>query len=281
MEKAQTFQIDVNTALIPPEALDKGRQNQLIEDGTYPGLEAALDDVEEREKQMAEEFDIPEGPTCRTPPAGSRPAHRRRAAGASRFPARVVAAKAVAAPSRSPARLNLTAAAAAPSKTPPPKAGLPINLKIGTITALVNRHSASSRRCAGADAAVRWPKTIGLRTPTSTPANIRTAITAGGRRPAAVKSPPPTDRGDRVRVAAGPHEGAVGIVRTTVRGSAGTRHFVRFDKPSAGKVGEAFTPQQLVPAHYARPAVPTEQAANALRTHRSPRSRLFAAGQAA
>ena len=42
-KKAQTFQIDVNVGLIDPEALRIGRQNQLIEDGTYPGLEEALE----------------------------------------------------------------------------------------------------------------------------------------------------------------------------------------------------------------------------------------------
>ena len=42
--KADTLQIDVNTGLIDQEALRIGRQNQLIEDGTYPGLEAALEE---------------------------------------------------------------------------------------------------------------------------------------------------------------------------------------------------------------------------------------------
>lgn len=43
-KKAQTFQVDVNTMLIPTDALAKARQNQLIEDGTYPGLETALEE---------------------------------------------------------------------------------------------------------------------------------------------------------------------------------------------------------------------------------------------
>jgi hypothetical protein len=39
---------------MPPDALRKGRENQLIEDGTYPGLEEALD---EAEQMMSEGLD--------------------------------------------------------------------------------------------------------------------------------------------------------------------------------------------------------------------------------
>jgi phage-related protein (TIGR01555 family) len=42
--KADTYSIDVNTGLIPDEALAKARANQLIEDGVYPGLEKALEE---------------------------------------------------------------------------------------------------------------------------------------------------------------------------------------------------------------------------------------------
>lgn len=45
-KKADTFQIDVNTGLIDSNALRIGRENQLIEDGTYPGLEQTLLDQE-------------------------------------------------------------------------------------------------------------------------------------------------------------------------------------------------------------------------------------------
>ena len=45
LKKAQTYQIDVNAAQLPPTALANGRANQLIEDGFYPGLEQALDDA--------------------------------------------------------------------------------------------------------------------------------------------------------------------------------------------------------------------------------------------
>lgn len=44
-KKAETYKIDVDTGLISDEALAKARQNQLIEDGTYPGLEKALEEA--------------------------------------------------------------------------------------------------------------------------------------------------------------------------------------------------------------------------------------------
>lgn len=57
LKKAQVFQIDVNTALIPQDALTKGRVGQLIEDGTYPGFDQAID---ESEALMEEERDNPD-----------------------------------------------------------------------------------------------------------------------------------------------------------------------------------------------------------------------------
>lgn len=45
--KADTAKLDVDTALVPFEVLAVARVNQLIEDGTYPGLESALKDYEE------------------------------------------------------------------------------------------------------------------------------------------------------------------------------------------------------------------------------------------
>ena len=54
LQKAQSNMIDVNAGLIPPDALAKGRQNQLIEDGTYPGLEAALAESVIDEDMIAE-----------------------------------------------------------------------------------------------------------------------------------------------------------------------------------------------------------------------------------
>lgn len=46
LKKAQAFQVDNNAALIPPEVLAVGRENQLVQDGTYPGLDDALNEYE-------------------------------------------------------------------------------------------------------------------------------------------------------------------------------------------------------------------------------------------
>jgi len=42
--KADAFKIDVDCGLIAPEVLKKARENQLIEDGVYPGFEEALEE---------------------------------------------------------------------------------------------------------------------------------------------------------------------------------------------------------------------------------------------
>lgn len=42
--RAQTFKIDVDAGLEDPEVLKVARRNQLIEDGTYPGIESAIDE---------------------------------------------------------------------------------------------------------------------------------------------------------------------------------------------------------------------------------------------
>ncbi len=44
-KKAQAFKIDVDSGLIPDSALSKARINQLVEDGFYPGLEAAIEEA--------------------------------------------------------------------------------------------------------------------------------------------------------------------------------------------------------------------------------------------
>jgi uncharacterized protein len=54
LKKSQAYKIDVDTALIPAEALVIGRQNQLIEDGVYPGLKTAIDDLEKNWNEEAE-----------------------------------------------------------------------------------------------------------------------------------------------------------------------------------------------------------------------------------
>lgn len=46
-KRAETTQIYVNTALIPPDAMAVAVVNQLVENGTYPGLETALEEAEE------------------------------------------------------------------------------------------------------------------------------------------------------------------------------------------------------------------------------------------
>jgi phage-related protein (TIGR01555 family) len=44
LKKSQSYQIDVNLGLINDDVLREIRINQLIEDGTYPGIEAAIDE---------------------------------------------------------------------------------------------------------------------------------------------------------------------------------------------------------------------------------------------
>lgn len=55
-KKATTFQIDVNSAVFPPEAMRRARQNQLIEDNVYPGFEQITEEVE-MEQDLPEETD--------------------------------------------------------------------------------------------------------------------------------------------------------------------------------------------------------------------------------
>jgi uncharacterized protein len=52
--KAETATMDAASGLIPFEALVKGRVNQLIEDGTYPGLEAGIDEAIEAMEMLPE-----------------------------------------------------------------------------------------------------------------------------------------------------------------------------------------------------------------------------------
>lgn len=58
LKKAQSYQIDVNAGLIPDEVLREGRQNQLIADDVYPGLDTALADYE---AGLLEPIDFPTG----------------------------------------------------------------------------------------------------------------------------------------------------------------------------------------------------------------------------
>lgn len=52
--KADTFKIDLDAGLIPLEVLREARVNQLTEDGTYPGLELALEEFEELQEEVIE-----------------------------------------------------------------------------------------------------------------------------------------------------------------------------------------------------------------------------------
>lgn len=57
VQKAQVMTADVNAALLSPQVLQHARLNQLIEDGTYPGLdqinEEYGDDIDERQAEEA------------------------------------------------------------------------------------------------------------------------------------------------------------------------------------------------------------------------------------
>jgi phage-related protein (TIGR01555 family) len=59
LKKAQAYQVDVNAGQIPAVALANGRVNQLIEDGTYPGLQKALEDAA-AEGDTIEELNAPQ-----------------------------------------------------------------------------------------------------------------------------------------------------------------------------------------------------------------------------
>jgi hypothetical protein len=66
LQKAQAFKIDAEAGLVPPEALRVGREDQLIEDGVYPGLEAALDAYEKIMQEQVDNDDV-------KPTAGPKP----------------------------------------------------------------------------------------------------------------------------------------------------------------------------------------------------------------
>ena len=58
LKKAQAYQVDVNAGQIPSVALANGRVNQLIEDGTYPGFQKALEEAA-AEGDTIEEMNAP------------------------------------------------------------------------------------------------------------------------------------------------------------------------------------------------------------------------------
>lgn len=69
VKKSAVFTADVNSGLIPDEALATGRVNQLIEDGIYPGFEQAIDDAKEEQGGTL----IPEEPEPEIDPATGQP----------------------------------------------------------------------------------------------------------------------------------------------------------------------------------------------------------------
>lgn len=70
LKKAQAFKVDVDSGLMPDSALSKARINQLIEDGTYPGLEAAMDEAE-AEGDAIDFGERAEQPEVETTPQGA------------------------------------------------------------------------------------------------------------------------------------------------------------------------------------------------------------------
>lgn len=63
-QKAQTFKIDVDAGLVDPAVLKDARENQLIEDGVYPGIEMSIE-------EFGEPYEEPEPPQPILIPPGS------------------------------------------------------------------------------------------------------------------------------------------------------------------------------------------------------------------
>ena len=70
LSKAQATSLDVNSGLIPFDALAKGKANQLIEDGTYPGLESAMEESAIDEDMIAEHTLTKHEQALLPPPSG-------------------------------------------------------------------------------------------------------------------------------------------------------------------------------------------------------------------
>jgi phage-related protein (TIGR01555 family) len=64
-KRASTYKIDVDAGLIPIDIMRKARENQLMEDGTYPGLELI---IEEYERDVGEQGDAPDQQQLIAPP---------------------------------------------------------------------------------------------------------------------------------------------------------------------------------------------------------------------
>lgn len=72
VKKATVMTADVNAGLIAPTVLKKARENQLIEDGTYPGFEQVLEEFDEDldERDVPDDID-PNAPDNDNDPNGS------------------------------------------------------------------------------------------------------------------------------------------------------------------------------------------------------------------
>ena len=68
--KAETANLDAAAGLVPFDALVRGRCNQLIEDGTYPGLEAGIEEAIEEQERLNEEELAAEQEQQQLPPPG-------------------------------------------------------------------------------------------------------------------------------------------------------------------------------------------------------------------
>lgn len=70
--KADAHKVDVDTGLIPPEVLREARINQLVEDGTYPGLEEIVEEFGEMD-DLGEPAPAPAPIPPPAPPSGAQP----------------------------------------------------------------------------------------------------------------------------------------------------------------------------------------------------------------
>ena len=70
--KADQAAVDAATGLVPFEALVRGRCNQLVEDGTYPGLEAGLEEAIKNQESLDEEMLAEEEQQGQLPPPGQK-----------------------------------------------------------------------------------------------------------------------------------------------------------------------------------------------------------------
>jgi phage-related protein (TIGR01555 family) len=105
LKKAQAFKIDVDSGVIDPQVMRDARQNQLIEDGTYPGLEATIEEFQNSMEDLSPE------------------AQAEKAAQEQANALAVAGAKGAGKPGEPP---PAGGKAPPPGKTPPPKGKMPV-----------------------------------------------------------------------------------------------------------------------------------------------------------